>query len=84
MTTDHGGNPHRGSSLDDPLHAEATAALNRAIAWRMRDRTPSKVAMARMGAPRSRRDRVLDPEDGTVTIDTPQRAAGRPLRFERV
>ena len=91
-------NPHRGSSLDDFLreegiHAEATtAALKRVIAWQIREemrrRKLTKVAMAsRMGAPRSQLDRVLNPEDGNVTIDTLQRAAkavGRTVRFELV
>jgi DNA-binding phage protein len=98
MTMQNDDNPHRGSSLDsflreEGIHAEATtAALKRVIAWQlreaMRDQKLSKVAMAaRMGAPRSQLDRVLNPEDGNVTIDTLQRAAravGRSVRFELV
>jgi DNA-binding phage protein len=98
MTAEKSDNPHRGSSLDaflrdEGIHAEATtAALKRVIAWQlreaMRDQKLSKVAMAaRMGAPRSQLDRVLNPEDGNVTIDTLQRAAkavGRSVRFELV
>jgi antitoxin HicB len=89
-------NSHRGSTLDDFLNeeginAQATAiAVKRVIAWQLQQamtaRKISKTAMAaRMETSRRQLDRVLNPDDGNVTLDTLQRAAravGRSLRLE--
>ena len=79
-------NKHIGSSLDDLLKEEGVfeefeaAALKRIIAWQiakeMKRRHMTKVAMAeRMKTSRAQLDRLLDPDDGNVTIETLQRAA---------
>jgi antitoxin HicB len=84
-----GSNPHRGSSLESFLEEEGileeatTGAVKRVIAWQlqqeMRHRNLSKTAMARlMETSRAQLDRVLNPEDGNVTLDTPKRAAKVP------
>ena len=89
-------NPHRGSTLDDFLNEEgiseqATAiAVKRVIAWQlqqvMKERHISKTDMAaRMNTSRRQLDRVLNPDDNNVTLETLQRAAGavgRSLRLE--
>jgi DNA-binding Xre family transcriptional regulator len=89
-------NPNAGSSLEDFLAEEgleerATAtAVKRVIAWQlqeaMRERNLTKKEMASlMETSRTQLDRVLNPEDGNVTIETLQRAArvvGRSLRLE--
>jgi len=85
-----------GSSLEDFLNEEgiteaATAiAVKRVLAWQlqnaMRERNLTKTAMAeRMKTTRAQLDRVLNPNDGNVTLETLQRAAkavGRRLRLE--
>lgn len=85
-----------GSSLEEFLveegvYAEATAlAVKRVIAWQlqqaMAERKISKTRMAElMETSRRQLSRVLNPEDGNVTLDTLQRAAkavGRSLRIE--
>ena len=91
-------NPHRGSSLDDFLKDEGVleefqaAAIKKVIAWQlqqeMESKRLSKTAMAaRMRTSRAQLNRLLDPKDGNVTIETLQRAAsilGREIRVELV
>ncbi len=91
-----GKHPNQGTSLEDVLnddgHLEtATAqAVKRVIAWQLQQemerRKLTKTAMARkMETSRRQLDRVLNPEDGNVTLETLQRAAnavGRSLRLE--
>lgn len=88
--------PNQGSLLEDVLAADgqleaATAlAVKRVIAWQlqqeMEKRQLTKTEMARkMETSRRQLDRVLNPEDGNVTLETLQRAAsavGRSLRLE--
>ena len=75
-----------GSSFDswlreEGLHEEVTAVaikrvLARQIAAAMSDRGLSKAAMARrMKTSRSQLDRLLDPENDSVTLATLQKAA---------
>jgi antitoxin HicB len=92
MTT----NPHFGSSLDDWLkdegiYEEATAhAIKRVLAWQieqaMKAQGITKVEMARrMHTSRTQLDRLLDPDNDKVQLDTVQRAAaaiGRTLKLE--
>ena len=92
-TTKH---PNHGTSLEDVLAEDgnlegATAyAVKRVIAAQLQremdKRHLSKTAMARMmDTSRRQLDRVLNPDDGNVTIETLQRAAkavGRSLRLE--
>jgi antitoxin HicB len=79
-------NPHIGSSFDDflkeeNLHAEVTAhAIKRVLAWQimqaMKQQGLTKVAMAkRMNTSRAQLDRLLDPSNDKVQLDTVQRAA---------
>jgi antitoxin HicB len=79
-------NKHRGSSLDSFLAAEGALAefqaraIKEVIAWQlaeaMRDRKLTKSALATlMKTSRTQINRVLDPNDGNVTIETLQRAA---------
>jgi predicted transcriptional regulator len=89
-------NRHRGSSLDDFLEQEGVLpefqarAIKEVIAWQlaeaMKERGLSKAALARlMHTSRTQVDRVLDPANGNVTIETLQRAAqlvGRRLQLE--
>ncbi|MBS0233787.1 MAG: XRE family transcriptional regulator [Proteobacteria bacterium] len=89
-------NKHIGSRLDDFLKEEGVleefeaAAIKRVISWQiaeaMKKRKFSKVQMAeRMGTSRAQLDRLLDPSEGNVTIETLQRAAsalGRKLHVE--
>jgi len=89
-------NRYRGSSLDDFLEEEGTLpefrarAIKEVIAWQlaeaMKQRGLSKAALARlMHTSRTQVDRVLDPANGNVTIETLQRAAqlvGRTLQLE--
>ena len=91
-------NPHRGSTLDDFLNEEgindqATAiAVKRVIAWQlqkaMTEQNISKTDMAeRMATSRRQLSRVLNPDDGNVTLETLQRAAkalGHSLRLELI
>ncbi len=92
MTT----NPHFGSSFDDWLkeqgiYEEVTAhAIKRVLAWQieqaMKAQKISKAEMARrMHTSRTQLDRLLDPNNDKVQLDTVQRAAtavGRTLKFE--
>jgi predicted XRE-type DNA-binding protein len=89
-------NPHEGSSFDDFLreegiYEECTAkALKRVLAWQieqeMKSKHISKTAMADlMHTSRSQLDRLLDPENTGVSLDTLYRAAaaiGRNLNME--
>jgi len=89
---------HTGSSFDSFLEEEGileeveAAAIKRLIAWQlaeaMRAGKISKKSMAeRMGTSRSQLDRLLDPENSAVHLQTIARAAravGKRLRFEMV
>jgi len=91
-------NAHIGSSFDDFLREDGvyeeatTQAVKRVIAWqidqRRRQSGLSKTAMAlRMGTSRMELNRVLDPDNDKVRLDTLRRAAtavGRELRVELV
>jgi DNA-binding Xre family transcriptional regulator len=91
-------NPHRGSALDKLLKDDGVleefqaAAIKEVIAWQlqqeMKTKNLSKTAMAaRMKTSRAQLNRLLDPKDGNVTIQTLQRAAailGREIRVELV
>ena len=91
-------NKHRGSSIDAFLKEEGVLeefqarAIEEVIAWQlaeaMKERKLSKRRLAAlMRTSRTRIDRVLDPEDGNVTIETLQRAAalvGRKVQLELV
>ena len=79
-------NPHHGSSLDEFLEQEdllqdANAkAAKRVLAWQfaeaMRSRNVTKAALARqMKTSRAQLDRLLDPENQSVTLKTLARAA---------
>jgi antitoxin HicB len=79
-------NPHRGSTLDSFLEQEGTLgefqaqAIKEVIAWQlaeaMKDRKLSKTRLAElMHTSRTQINRMLDPNDGNVTIETLQRAA---------
>lgn len=89
-------NPRIGSSFEDFLaeegiREEANAlAVKRVLAWQieeaMKAQGITKVEMARrMGTSRAHLDRLLDPDNDRVQLDTVQRAAaavGRRLRLE--
>jgi len=89
-------NPNRGSSFEDFLKEEGileaftTTAVKRVLAWQieqaMRAQRITKSAMAaRMHTSRSQLERLLDPENTGVSLETIQRAAavvGRELRIE--
>lgn len=79
-------NEHIGTSLDDFLEAEGmlsevnTLALKRVLSWQvsqeMKARGISKTAMAKaMSTSRAALDRLLDPENTSVTLHTLERAA---------
>jgi antitoxin HicB len=92
------GNPHIGSSLDDLLEetgelAEVEAvAIKRVVAWQvaeaMKQQNISKSAMAkRMHTSRAQVDRLLDPDNPSVTLNTldhAARAVGRRVHLELV
>ena len=89
-------NPHIGSSFsdfldEDGIREEVTAhAIKRVLAWQiaqaMKQQRISKVEMARrMKTSRAQLDRLLDPNNDKVQLDTVQRAAaavGRNLHME--
>jgi DNA-binding Xre family transcriptional regulator len=91
-------NPYIGSSLDNLLEEEGTRveieliALKRAIAWQiqqaMEEKKLTKTAMAKaMKTSRASLERLLDPENPSVTLDTIERAAaaiGKRIRLELV
>ena len=79
-------NKHRGSTLDSFLEQDGTLgefqaqAIKEVIAWQlaeaMKDRKLTKTRLAElMHTSRSQVNRMLDPNDGNVTIETLQRAA---------
>ena len=79
-------NPHIGSSLDDFLVSEEIyeevniAAIKRVLVWQikqfMEEQELSKTAMAeRMNTSRASVDRLLDPENDSVTLHTLYKAA---------
>ena len=78
--------PHSGSTLDDFLDHEGyrseveTAAIKRVLAWQfqqeMARQQKTKSAMAaELRTSRSQLDRLLDPDNTTVSLDTLARAA---------
>lgn len=91
-------NPHRGSTLDSFLEEEGVLAefqakaIKEVIAWQlaeaMRERKLSKNRLAAMmHTSRTQVNRLLDPNDGNVTIETLQRAAavvGRRVELQLV
>ncbi len=91
-------NPHIGSSLDELFEEEGTLeeinliVTKRVIAWQiseaMNKRNLSKTAMAqKIGTSRSSLDRLLDPNNTSVTLETIERAAkvvGKRVKFELV
>jgi predicted XRE-type DNA-binding protein len=91
-------NPHIGSSLDDFLKEEGVLeetraiALKESLAWQveqaMKKARINKVEMARrMHTSRAALDRLLDPGNASVTLQTlckAARAIGRELRIELV
>lgn len=91
-------NPHRGSTFDSFLAEEGileeveAVAVKRAIAMKVADlmqrQKVTKLAMARrMSTSRAQLDRLLDPENASVTLSTLSRAAkalGRKVRLEMV
>ncbi len=91
-------NVHVGSSLDDFLKEEGVleetraVAIKEAIAWQVQQtmlkEKITKVEMARrMKTSRAALDRLLDPGNDSVTLQTLSRAAhaiGRELRIELV
>jgi antitoxin HicB len=91
-------NKHRGPTLDSFLEKEGVLgefqarAIKEVIAWQladaMKERKLSKNRLATMmHTSRTQVDRVLDPKDGNVTIETLQRAAavvGRRVQLELV
>ena len=88
----NGSSPH-GSLQEDGIYEEVTArAIKRVIARQldalMRDQGLTKSALAkRMHTSRAQLDRLLDPENESVTLATLTRAAhvvGRQLRMELV
>lgn len=79
-------NRHRGSTLDSLLEEEGVLAefqakaIKEVIAWQlaeaMRERGLSKSRLATlMHTSRTQISRLLDPNDGNVTLETLQRAA---------
>jgi antitoxin HicB len=89
---------HIGSSFDAFLEEEGMRdaahahAIKRVVAWQieeaMKVQGVSKVEMAkRMKTSRAQLDRLLDPENDRVQLDTVQRAAsavGKKLRLELI
>ena len=91
-------NPHLGSSFEswldgEGIREEATAAAIKAVvahqlATEMKRKKITKQRMAElMKTSRAQVDRLLDPDNGSATIESLQRAArvvGRDLRLELV
>lgn len=90
--------PQIGGLVEDWLKEEGiyeeatTAAVKRVLAWQleqaMKEGKLTKTEMARrMETSRPQLDRLLDPENGNVTLDTLAKAAaavGRKVRLELV
>jgi antitoxin HicB len=77
---DQTANPHLGSTLDDFLKEEGiyeeatTAAIKQLIAWQlaaeMKKKSITKKRLAElMHTSRTQIDRILDPDEGNVTIE---------------
>ncbi len=91
-------NKHFGSGIDDLLREEGVLeefqarAVKEVIAWQlgqaMKEQNLSKRKLATMmHTSRTQVDRVLDPNDGNVTLETLQRAAamvGRKVQVELI
>lgn len=91
-------NRHKGSRLDTFLKREGVLeefqaqAIKEVIAWQltraMKEKKLSKSRLAvLMKTSRTQIDRVLDPDDGNVTIETLQKAAavlGRKVQLDLV
>lgn len=91
-------NPYIGSSLDELLEEEGILeeinliAAKRVIAWQiskaMEEKKLNKAAMAKeMNTSRSSLDRLLDPNNSSVSLETIARAArvvSKRIRFELV
>jgi DNA-binding Xre family transcriptional regulator len=91
-------NPHIGSSFaeflnEEGIHDDVTAlAVKRTIAWqldqaRIEQGLTKQDLAARMHTSRSQLDRLLDPGNAQIRLDTPKRAAdalGRRLVIELV
>lgn len=91
-------NSRIGSRFDDFLNQEGifdevqSVAIKRVLAWQlgqaMKEHKLTKAAMAkRMDTSRAQLDRLLDPDDDSVTLATLTRAAavvGRKVRLELV
>lgn len=91
-------NPHRGSAFDDFLkedgayEATQASAIKRVLAWQLQQAMEqeglSKNQMAkRMKTSRSQLDRILDPANDKIQLDTILKAAqvlGREVRLELV
>lgn len=91
-------NKYMGSSIDDFMREEGfleeaqTRAIKEVIAWQldqaMKERHLSKRRLAQMmNTSRTQVDRVLDPNDGNISLETLQRAAavlGRRVHVELI
>lgn len=91
-------NPYIGSSFDDLLAEEGklteinSIALKRVLAWQVQqamiEQGLTKTAMAKaMNTSRASLDRLLDPENTSVTLSTMERAAivvGKQIRLDLV
>jgi antitoxin HicB len=98
MTTQEPLFDHTGSTFDSFLEEEGildevqAVAIKRVIAWQLAEAMKagniSKKAMAeRMGTSRSQLDRLLDPKNSAVNLETITRAAravGKRLRLEMI
>ena len=91
-------NPHEGSSFDDFLKEEGiydevnTAAIKRVLTWKIekaikKKRITKSIMARRMKTSRAQLDRLLDPDNSSVTLTTLARAAsvlGKNLRLDLV
>ena len=91
-------NEHRGSTLDEFLDSQGVLAefeakaVKEVLAWQlveaMKERKVSRRGLATlMGTSRTQVNRVLDPANGAITLDTLQRAAavvGRKVQLQLV
>lgn len=98
MTRKEARSPADLATLDDLLCEDGTlekfqaVAIKEVLAWQieraMKEQKISRKRLAeRMGTSRSQVGRLLDPEDGNITLTTLQRAAeiiGRKVRLELV
>ena len=91
-------NPHIGSNFDDFLEEEGILAEVESVAWKrviafqisqlMEEQKLTKTDMAnQMRTSRAALDRLLDPQNGSATLNTLEQAAnvlGKRLRIELV